>query len=635
MLRFLHKLLVINSVSLSLLLMQMPVHAGAVDKAMDAGKQLSGLTKDAQTSEVSATVIAEIASQLKNYDHKTDDIVYASAGGGGYIFSLTSSLKKEEEIDSLLEQFTSSGVGMDTTDTLAYVDAQIESMQKSVEVLFDKYSKQSAQATSFYYAAAAADLAIKSEQESFKKCQEIIREIYLKKEVCKQGAQAAEKAYNSFEDIIEKREEPTPSLQGKKDSKMALEKSKAAVKSVIPAFEMDAAEHEQQATAAEAREDFATASEYRQKAMECKQVQKPETKCEELYTALEKNEAAGTPPGNMANPLASFSDLTSSYKDTYSSLMAEQGPLFDKLMFTPFKRALIWRILADLSNEAAITTSDMIHQIQLNIIKAESIRENMPQESFVTIPKNFKYVFKFDYVLNFLISGAMAEIKNAAPIKQSCLASPGNTNCVKLTSVLASTPGFRKMPVSMKVTGMKIAKYGDDASSSPNGLSTSAQANLDFVAKGRPYMKGYLKYTEKMESRKAKTNGLSSINYEALKSSIMYQFNAITARVLKKKGMTPARYLASRGIPTATNKMVPSYSGIKQTLSKAAEKIEQISNHVGSSAQAQTIPERVKNYKLGRADINTNPDESIFERISIRYFKSFIKNLDSSPEENK
>ncbi|MFA6235931.1 MAG: hypothetical protein WC635_01285 [Bacteriovorax sp.] len=645
MLTFIHKLLVVNALTLSLLLLQMPVYGSALDDAMSAGQKLAGLTQEAQTSEVTASVIAEIASQLKNYDHKTDDIVLATAGGGGYLFSLTSSLKKEEEIDSLLEQFAgAAGDQLDTTDTLAYIDAQIESMEKSVAVLFDKYSKQSAQATSFYYAAVAADKSIKGEQESFKKCQEILQKVYEKKEVCKQGTDAAEKAYKTFESLIKKREETNPSLEGKQASKSEMEKSKNAVKAVSPAFEKDATDYEQKAEAANAREDYAAAAEYNQKAAECKKVEKPEQTCDELYTAIEKNEAAGTPPGSMANPLASLSDLTASYKDTYSSLMSENGPLFDKLMLTPFKRALIWRILADLSNEAAISTSDVIYQIQLNITKAEAVRESMPQ---VSIPKNFKYVLKFEYVLDFLVSSAMAEVKNtgtgrknAVPAKMPCLGSPGNSNCVKLTSILANTPGFRKMSPNMKQTALKIAKYGDDTNSSPNGLTPGAQANLDFLAKGRPYMKGYLKNSEKVESRKARASGLSSINYEALKASIMYQFNAVTARVLKKKGMSPARYLASRGLPTATNKMSSSFAEVKQTISKTVEKVEKIGlSTVVAPAQAQTqmeaAPEPARNYKMGPVDINTNANDSIFERISIRYFKSFMKNLDSSVEGNK
>lgn len=650
----LKKTLLVQTICTSLVLFhfQIPIAmAGAGDKAADFAKELSGKSLEAQTSEISASVIAEIASQLRNYEHKTDDIIYASAGGAGYIFSLTSSLKAEQKIDSLLDQFMSGG-NLDSTDTLAYLDAQIDSMYKSVEVLFAKYSKQSAQATSFYWAAFAADKLIEGEQKSFLQCQKLLQEIYEKEETCEMGGKAAEDAYKTFDELIEKREDIVPSQQGKKESKNEIKQSQAKIKAVYPAYEKDAAKYESeassaeaQASAAQARQDMVTAAEQtqkanelKQKAMVCKQVKNPEETCNELYTSLEKNEAAGSPPMSMTNPLASFNDLDIGYASTYTALMAEMGPVFDKLMLTPFKRAMIWRILGELSNNAAISTSEVIHELQLQIMKAEDIRDRTEQSTYISIPRNFKFIFKFENILNFLIDTAMAQVttapkpkKNPEPLKLNCLASKGNSNCVPLTTLLPRTPGFKNIPPSMRSTAMKIAKYGDDANSSPNGLSASAEANMQFLAKGRVAMVGFTKANEKIESKKALRSGLGSINYEAMKNSIMATFNAVTTNVLKKKGMTPARYLASRGVPVATNSMSSTFTSFKEVVGTAVEKVERVKNVV-TGEKVKNKEEVIDNrrYKYGSADINTNPNDSIFESISIRYLKSFIQKLDST-----
>ena len=124
MLTTLRKIFVVYLLSFSLMIFQMPVYGASLEEAVDFGAKLSGLSLEAQTSEVTATAIGVIASHLNNYEHKTADILYASSGGSGYVFSLTASITKEEGIDALMDQFTkSSTVG--STDTLAFLEAQI------------------------------------------------------------------------------------------------------------------------------------------------------------------------------------------------------------------------------------------------------------------------------------------------------------------------------------------------------------------------------------------------------------------------------------------------------------------------------------------------------------------------------
>lgn len=620
--------------SVSLILLQLPLQFPAFAEEGGLEKlsfELKGLSKQAQTSEVTATALGELASQLQNHEHKTNDIVMASAGGAGYVFSITAATTAEQGIDTLLGQFTSANIG--NLGTEDFLQSQIDSMTKSLEVLFDKYEKQSAQASAFYWAAYGANVLIKKEQTNFKLCTEALHTVIDLKEDCPQASAAADEAYNSFDDLIHGRESIIPSLDGKKGSEALQKVSKAKITAITTAQTAEVLKYEEEKAAAEASENVPEAAELGRKEAICKAIPDPAKKCTTLFTTLEENEAAGKPPGLVQSPLAALTSLKAGDLGGYNELMSEMGPMFDKLMLTPFKRTYIWRILGELSNNAAMTTSEAIYRVQDQLDKANGLLVKFQNQT-----TSIRYIEKFQYVLNFIISDVNAELKGAAKnvpnpaanLKLPCPGSGGSGSCVSLATILPNSAGFRELPNNMKNFAMKIARYGDAVNASPAGLKPRDLANLRDVSSMRVASLANLKNSDNLDSKNARSMGYAPFNVEGMKNAIMDKFNGITNNVLEKRHITPARYLSSHGITVLADSRgrAVTDNSVQKIVSGGPQSISTVSAKVGADtkgAAEEPLPNKKFNYK--NSDISSNHGDSLFEIISNRYVKSFLKLL--------
>jgi hypothetical protein len=305
---------------------------------------------------------------------------------------------------------------------------------------------------------------------------------------------------------------------------------------------------------------------------------------------------AGLSPEDFIGGIFSLGDANTTIM---MALTPEQAVEFDKLLFSPGKRAKLWESLESRAKKAADATQSEIDKIDINIEKTKMIQVNV-------LPK-----YKLESVLDFFIAKVQAETSKkplTSEVKIPCAAGPGNTFCPSLSKRLRTAAGFSYLPPMFKSVALQITDFADELGGS-NTLSPKTIANGEKILAKSAGVNSLLKKYPGAKDKKSE-------------DAIFKRFNDITANVLRKNNTTPARFFAS-------------YSG--STLSKtdaASSPVKAAVKRTGISTKA-TLPEKQaaaaikrpgeKNYKLN--DINQNKDESIFTVISDRYLKSGFSKL--------
>ncbi|MFA6237246.1 MAG: hypothetical protein WC635_07975 [Bacteriovorax sp.] len=623
-------------------------------------KAMTGASEEAQIGSISADAAGAASGNLGHYEKKTADVLIAASGGSGFLSSETYTTNEFDESMagmSIAAEKTSVGENADSAQ-FEHIYFLVKSQDNALQMLETKKLLQETSQTAYTTAAAAAMDMRRLEKKAFEECVRPIENAY---STCEPAQKAAQEANKALDDILEAREDSAQSSQGASHSKARRATSNSKIKALKSALQKAASDYSNEASDYESEEKFSEAQESRAKSEKCKSASDPLKACEELTIVLENNESFGFMPvisynGPINNPIASdnptFSRLLNfiiaearaidisailgmgaETSAAFGPIAKEIGSELDTGILSPTKRIISFESLAIIAGDAAAATQAEIDQVVLSKQKTQDILRQM--NGTTSVKKNNSLNF-FQFIIP-TASAATSDNKKRPAIdsktgsnnlKLPCIASSGTTNCKAVTEVLPKSQGFSNMSPLVKSLSMQIADFSDSVNRTSGKLSPATIKKAKGIVAKQASIANYLKKRQSAELQLASSMGQRSTNYAIAESHLIGTFNSITSKVLKNKKLSPSGYLASyRGKvfskTDATASAPP--EKIKNKLPTVAEKEHtdfksEDKNNLGKDELKKS---EVVNYNIGKVDINTNTEDSIFTVISNRYLKSF------------
>jgi len=303
------------------------------------------------------------------------------------------------------------------------------------------------------------------------------------------------------------------------------------------------------------------------------------------------------------------------------------GSFVDKYLLTPDKRMIVYGMLSTLSLISSQLTQDEINKMDANIKKIDKLLSINQRKK--NLFENVLDIFTPEVYADSADAKSGATIQKITDVnaKAPCIIGTGTGNCPSLTSHLNSTLGLKNLSPAFKNIAFQVTTLADELNGKKS-TSPKAQALIDDLSsKSLAINKSFLK-VQMRNGLKLKGSTQHNVYKQA---QLLDKLNSITAKTLKKHGVSPAELLASYGgsaLPAsrtdAASAPVAEDLKMKGVVS-AANSVAITKEARGETEVAKT--EKVDNYNFNKNDINTNKDDSIFTIISNRYLKSAFPSL--------
>lgn len=612
---------------------------------------------NSKLTSITAISVATVNSNLKSYK-LTSDVALGSGGGSTFVNGEILTTGGFKAIaGKMSDQVSKLSMKSGASPQLEYVETLKESQADSTAVLTTKKNLQLASATAYAAAANAAFVLKKAEKTAFESC---TGTIVAAVKACEPVESTANDLDKALDDLIAARESEAPSVAGLSSTKAAKSQVQTKIESLKSKLQEEATSFDNQAERAMKQQKITEAQEYKAKSNACKEAISPLSQCSSLGKLLDENESYGNTvvitqtlkiinksffktlfeaflPTAEAEAMSSIFGMGAESVGAFGSISSSLGAKVDGFILSPKKRAMIWGTMAKLSNVAADSTQVMIDQVENNSIKTNLLIDKIKSTN---IPFYKKFLKNLANTANAEITANKNKINLEIKHKLPCLAgNSGNSTCKSLTTAMVELPSFKKMPNDLKKTSIQITQLSDSIQDAKS-YSPVLMKEVSAVAAKSKTLNKLLIDQQNAENREAKKEGRKIANYNRETDGFIENLNAICAKVLSVKKISPTQFLASFGGTEFSLK-----KAVVKTIKKLQEKIG-LPVNVGES-EASTQKEIHKNhelneetsknymnkkYKLGTADINTNSDVSIFNIISNRYQKYQENNEKEEPK---
>ena len=561
------------------------------------------------TTSITMIATANIITKLSppNYNRITNDMNVAKSGAQTYVQAEKNSTYKFRKIEGDL-----SGVGAKISNgkqSEAFCDLQ-NSYEDVLKVLENKLKMQKAAATAFSNAAAIALKAKESESpqnpeaegaqspSQFASCAKKIEAAYAPETMQSCGDKAQElnskgkEVRKTLTEYIKVREEKESSMQNDTKTKEKLNTFTSQLEELeqLPAKLRDV------------------------KHPSCgRPVEGVKQSCKNLSRKLTRNQSFSKNPSSSIQKTISDDSFAkmflmgSSEMSAVSQLGPELAVEMDKQMFSPEKRAALWKDVRKRADEAIRATEMEIEKVKSNLRK-------IPKN--ITVKNEYRTI---DFLVDIFITSAYAE--DEAEYRSPCLASPGYTDCTSMTNTFLNTEDVEDMPANLKNISLEMMNFSDHLSGARD-INRKLLNEADEISKKDAIITKFVDSYRTPEQDKAEED-------------LRKRLNAITKKVLERNNLTPKKFLAGFGKGIKKSDEIP-----KDILQKIEGPTKPIAaQQVSESIVNQDKPVEVKSnylninskkYKLN--DINNKNEDSIFDIISNRYFKSGYNKLKPSSD---
>ncbi len=572
----------------------------------EAADALSGNMITSITMIATANIITKLAPP--NYNRSTSDMNTAKAGAQTFVEAEKSSTYKFRKIAGDLN-----GVGAKISNgkqSEAFCDLQ-NSYEDVLKVLEAKLKLQKTAATAFSNAAAIALKAKEAESpkdpeaegaqspSAFAGCSKKIEAAYAPETAQACGDKAQElnskgkEVRKTLTEYIKVREEVESSQQN--DSK---------TKEKLNSFTSQLEELEQLPAKLRDTKHPSCGRSVEGVKQSCKSLTRKLTRNQ----SFSKNPAAAIQKNISSDSFAKTFLMGTKEMEAVSQMGPELAVEMDKQIFSPAKRATLWKQVRERADEAIRATQAEIEKVKSNLRKVPknimTKNENSPTKRF----------------LEFLISSAYAE-EDDSGYRAPCLASPGYTDCTSMTNTFLNTEDTEDLPANLKNFSLEMMSFSDHLSGTTN-IDRKLLNEADEISKKDAILRKFVDSYKTPEDEKAKDD-------------LKKRMDLITKRVLERNNLTPQKFLAGFGKGIKKPEEIP--KDILQKIESSPKTLP--SQQVSESITPKEKPVEFKNtylntnskkYKLN--DISNKDDDSIFEIISNRYFKSGYNKLKPSSD---
>jgi hypothetical protein len=335
-----------------------------------------------------------------------------------------------------------------------------------------------------------------------------------------------------------------------------------------------------------------------------------------------------------------------------ASYLLIKGPLaaaIDTQMYVPMRRGIVFGVLAGLSYMASKSSQDQIDKINANIENIDKILAELNNlKNGVNVKTAAEQQLKMQSVLG--ITNPEIAINPNPNVKMDCIGSSGNTNCKALDLQSINGPSLSGVP-ELKSIATTAANLGNGMSG-VNTMSSATLANANNLLGKQNAISKLLAKAQSNLNEQLISSGKPAIDFAGEQKNLLNSWNKQTAKSLKAGGMSAGAFLASiGGTPIAGALAEVSKPAIMPAMKSGGASSGGGSSGGGSSAKDKTFNLDFKEagavagdagvkaedsssgkFDIGKNDINTNSDESIFQLISNRYLKSgYPKLLEEIP----
>ena len=557
------------------------------------------------TSSITMIATSNIITKLSppNYNRSTSDMSTAKTGAQTFIEAEKSSTYKFRKIAGDL-----SNVGAKISSgkqSEAFCDLQ-NSYEDVLKVLEDKLKMQKAAATAFSNAAAIALKAKESESpqdpeadgaqtpDAFAGCAKKIEAAYAPETAQSCGEKAQElnskgkEVRKTLTEYIKVREEAESSQQNDSKTKEKLNSFTSQLEELeqLPAKLRDA------------------------KHQSCgRSVEGVKQSCKSLSRKLTRNQSFSKNPAKSIQK--SISDdsfakmflMGSKEMDAVSQMGPELAIEMDKQMFSPAKRATLWKQVRERADEAIRATQAEIEKVKSNLRKVPknimTKNQHSPVERFVEI----------------FITSAFADDEDSG-YRSPCLASPGYADCTSMKNTFLNTEDVEDLPVNLKNISLDMMNFSDHLSGASN-IDRKLLNEAEEISKKDAILTNFVDSYKTPEQEKAKDD-------------LKRRLDLITKKALERNNLTPKKFLSGFGKGIKKPEEIPKDILQKIEISPKAVPSQQVSESVVPKdkpieSKNNYLNTNSKKYKLN--DISNKDENSIFEIISNRYFKSGYNKL--------
>lgn len=322
----------------------------------------------------------------------------------------------------------------------------------------------------------------------------------------------------------------------------------------------------------------------------------------------------------------------------------------DQVIYSPGGRIIAWGVMTGAALMAASSTQGEIDKTEENIKKIDQILKEMNAlQNGVKLNTIQEQAIKMATVDP--NSFQDLQLSTNPAVKTDCITGSGNSNCASLYDQVKNMPNFAGLPDSFK----NIASQSANLANGLTGTGTISGATLSSAAslagKQNAISTTASKIKNKLNEDLAKA-GKAKIDFDGLQNKMWKQLKSGTEDAIKAKGFSGSSLLASTNISpvNGTNKAhdlslaakksgVASIAGGSGGQGKEKEKALQFDFQEESlaavAAAANGIATSEERYDTEENEISKNKNESIFQIISNRYFRSaFPKLLEEVPTNN-